>query len=367
MIKSLYIHIPFCIKKCLYCDFNSCAENSYQEKYVEALINEVREIDHKKLETIFIGGGTPTILSLCDLEKLLKELSKFQPDEFTIEANPGTLTVEKLKLIKNYGVNRLSIGLQAWQDRLLANLGRAHKLGDFLSSYKSAREVGFNNINVDLMFGIPDQSMEDWIESIEEVLKLKPEHISSYSLIIEEGTPYFDMKNEGRLNLPDEETERLMFRYAVDRLNEQGIKHYEISNFAKEGYECKHNLTYWMDNKYIGCGAGAHSYIGNKRYYNVNNIHDYINSVRSGNTIQEVIELSKDDEISEFMFLGLRLTNGINKQRFKERFAVCAEDVYLQELSEFVSQGLVINDKDNIKLTMKGVEFSNQVFVKLLR
>jgi oxygen-independent coproporphyrinogen III oxidase len=367
MIKSLYVHIPFCVRKCLYCDFNSYTENNLQDEYVDALVHELKSVEQKKFETIFIGGGTPTILSLYNLEKLLKELSKFQADEFTIEANPGTLSIEKLALIKSFGVNRLSMGLQAWQDKLLEKLGRVHRLRDFLESYKAARIVGFKNINIDLMFGIPDQSMEDWIESIEEIIKLQPEHISSYSLIVEEGTPYYNMKNEGLLNLPDEETERLMFNYAVDRLNEKGLKHYEISNFSKAGYECRHNITYWMDEEYIGCGAGAHSYKGKKRYYNINNISEYISAAKRGNTIQEIIDLSLEDEISEFMFLGLRLIDGIKKDRFKKRFNLNVEGVYPDEIEELVSQGLLINDKESLRLTTKGVEFSNQVFVKLLR
>lgn len=367
MIKSLYVHIPFCIKKCLYCDFNSCANRKLEDKYIDSLMKEIESISVGKFETIFIGGGTPTILSMCNLEKLLNSLLRFNPSEYTVEANPGTLTKEKLQLLQNKGVNRLSIGLQAWQDELLKSLGRIHNIDEFLHGYELARQNGFKNINIDLMFGIPGQSIDNWIETLSNVVKLSPEHLSCYSLIVEEGTPYYDMNEKGLLNLPSEDIERQMYYYAVDKLKDSGYSQYEISNFAKEGFKCKHNLTYWKDEEYIGVGAGSHSYVGNKRYSNHKDINEYIKGIEKGKIIDQENYLTKDDEISEFMFLGLRLTSGINKAEFKQRFGFEIERIYSKQIDENISKGLIEIQNNDIRLTKRGVDLSNQVFVSFLR
>lgn len=367
MIKSLYVHVPFCIKKCLYCDFNSCSNNELQDDYIDKLIIEIEKIKANKLKTIFVGGGTPTILSMYNTEKLLIALKRFNPDEYTFEANPGTINEEKLLLLKKYGVNRLSIGLQAWQDSLLVKLGRAHNLHDFLEGYNAARKAGFNNINIDLMFGIPDQNMENWKETIKNVKEINPEHISCYSLIIEEGTPFKKLYDENKLNLVDEETERDMYHYAINELKKSGYEHYEISNFSKKGFECMHNITYWKLDEYLGIGAGAHSFAENKRFSNIRNISQYIKGVIENNIIEECTTQTYNDLISEYMFLGLRMVEGISKRAFKKRFGEAIENIYGNEINSLTEKGLLTQNKDNLKLTPIGIDFSNQVFVEFLK
>lgn len=367
MINSLYVHIPFCLKKCLYCDFNSYIDLYLQDEYIKSLVKEIERIDNLSFRTIFVGGGTPTVLSLNNLMALLESLKRFTPDEFTFEANPGTINKEKMLLMKEYGVNRISIGLQAWQDNLLQRLGRIHKLCDFLSSYEIIRNSGFNNINVDLMFAIPEQKMEDWVETVENVLRLNPEHISCYSLIIEEGTPFFDMYKEGKLDVADEDTEREMYYYTVKTLGKYGYNQYEISNFAKTGYECRHNITYWNAEEYIGVGAGAHSYTGCKRYSNYRSIYDYIKGIEMGSTVEEETILSINDEISEFMFMGLRMTQGIEKRKFKERFKTDIYNIYKKEIKDLIKKRLITDNGEFIRLTEKGIDLSNQVFVSFLK
>lgn len=367
MIKSLYVHIPFCIKKCLYCDFNSYSNNELQDEYIDKLTYEIEKINESKFETIFVGGGTPTILSLNNTEKLLKKLKRFNAAEYTFESNPGTITENKLILLKEYGVNRLSIGLQAWQDSLLMKLGRIHNLNEFLKGYALARRVGFDNINVDLMFGIPDQSMDDWVETIKNIIEINPEHISCYSLIIEEGTPYKKLYDENKLNLVDEDTERDMYHYAINALNKAGYKHYEISNFSKKGFECMHNITYWRMYEYIGVGAGAHSFVNNIRYCNIKKPSQYIKCITENNIIDESASQTHNDLLSEYMFLGLRMMDGINKKDFKNRFGKNIEEVYGTEISSLKRSELITENESNIWLTPRGIDFSNQVFVEFLK
>ena len=370
MINSLYVHIPFCIKKCLYCDFNSYPLLDLQDDYIDSLLKEIANIKQEKFKTIFIGGGTPTVLSIKNLEKILKSLSKFKAEEFSIEANPGTIDEEKLKVIKGFGANRISIGLQAFQDRLLRKLGRIHTLDDFLMSYELARKAGFKNINVDVMFDIPDQTLDDFSETINNVIKLNPEHVSCYSLIIEKGTPYYEMDKKGELRIPDEDTDRLMYYTACEKLESNGYKQYEISNFAKEGNECRHNETYWLDEEYLGVGAGAHSYSESKRYFNVYGINDYIKKINNNGYAfnkEEIETIGKDDEMSEFMFMGLRMTEGISKKRFFNRFGIDIYDIYKDELKELIRRQLLLDKNGYIKLTIRGIDISNQVFVYFIR
>ncbi|SKA85819.1 oxygen-independent coproporphyrinogen-3 oxidase [Caloramator quimbayensis] len=367
MINSLYVHIPFCKKKCLYCDFNSYVRLDIQDDYIKALLTEIKRINQSKFKTIFIGGGTPTILSISNLKKLLSELKKFNADEFTVETNPGTLDDQKARILKEYGVNRISIGLQAWQNNLLERLGRIHRVEDFLISYEMLKKIGFSNINIDLMFGIPNQTMSNWVQTIENVLKLNPSHVSCYSLIIEEGTLYYEMYEKNQLTLIDEDTERQMYYYAVESLNKKGIKRYEISNFSKEGYECSHNITYWMDEEYIGVGAGAHSYVQNKRFSNYKNIDRYIEGIYLRNAIEESEVIETYDEMSEFMFMGLRMTKGIEKERFLKRFNKDVYDVYGDKINILKQKNLIIDDGKNIMLTDKGIDISNQVFINFLK
>jgi oxygen-independent coproporphyrinogen III oxidase len=367
MINSLYIHIPFCQRKCLYCDFNSFTDLDLQDSYIDSLLMELNNINQNRFETIFVGGGTPTILSVKNLEKLLTILSKFTASEYTIECNPGTLSTDKLSIMKDYGVNRLSIGLQAWQDNLLLSLGRIHNLKDFLTNYDLIRKYNFENINIDLMFGIPKQTFDNWSITLQEVIKLKPEHISSYSLILEEGTNFYKMYTEGKLSIIEEDTEAEMYSHTINLLNKNGYEHYEISNFSKPGYECRHNLTYWQDEEYYGAGAGAHSYINNVRYSNYRGIEEYIMNSKKESPIEIKTIINSNDEMSEFMFLGLRLIKGIEKKRFEKRFGVDIYTIYEHQIKELIQNKLLIDDGPNLKLTFRGIEISNTVFVKFLR
>lgn len=367
-MRSLYVHIPFCIKKCLYCDFNSYSNNNLlQDAYIDSLLKELSNIKQKRFETIFVGGGTPTILSFENTEKLLKKLVEFYPTEFTFEANPGTLNKEKLSLIREYGVNRISIGLQAWQDNLLKKLGRVHTQKEFFESYSLARKLGFNNINIDIMFGIPNQSLLDWQETLYEVIKLKPEHISSYGLIIEEGTPFYNLYNDGKLCLAEEEEERDMYHLAIKELGKNGYEHYEISNFSLPNKECNHNITYWRLEDYLGVGAGAHSFIHNKRYSNFRSLEEYIKGIKENNIIDEISMETTEDLISEYMFLGLRMIKGISKEAFYEKFKLSVKDIYEKEISMLINKGLLIENDTNIHLSSLGIDFSNQVFVEFLK
>ncbi|WP_291964989.1 radical SAM family heme chaperone HemW [Caloramator sp.] len=367
-MKGLYIHIPFCKSKCYYCDFNSIVNTEYQDEYIEALIREINLLEEKNFDTIFIGGGTPTILSIKNLEKLLSSLEKFTPKEFTIEANPGTLNLEKLNMLKKYGVNRLSIGLQSTDNKVLKKLGRIHTYEQFLINFKDAKSLGFKNINVDLMFNLPDQNVKEFIETLLNVIKLEPQHISCYSLIIEENTKFYNLYQNDELNLLDEEEERLLYHKMTSLLKENGYNQYEISNFAKIGYECRHNIIYWSDDEYIGVGAGAHSYINGIRYSNVKDIKKYIYNIKNyGNAIEEKNILTKEEHMAEFMFLGLRMNCGININKFKSKFNEDVMQVYGNEILDLIDKGLIEKYGENIRLTEKGRDLSNLVFVSFLK
>ncbi|MEG0371317.1 MAG: radical SAM family heme chaperone HemW, partial [Clostridium sp.] len=361
-------HIPFCAKKCLYCDFNSFSNRKLEDEYIESLIKEIRLITDTEFETIFIGGGTPTILSIHNLKLLLNSLDKFSPKEFTVECNPGTLTKENLTLMKSKGVNRLSIGLQSTHDRILKSLGRIHTYKEFLDGYNMSREVGFQNINIDLMFAVPGQGLEEFKESLQEVSKLNPEHISAYSLIVEEGTPFYEMKLKGELFVVDEDVEREMYDYLIEFLESKEYKWYEISNFAKDNLESLHNKAYWNGREYIGVGAGAHSYSNNRRYSNVKEIEQYIESINNGDgkNIEQEEYINKRAAMEEFMFLGLRMIDGISKKEFLKRFSVCIESVYEDQLRRLQGLNLLSVEGDQIKLTRKGVNFSNSVFIEFI-
>ncbi|AAK79250.1 oxygen-independent coproporphyrinogen-3 oxidase [Clostridium acetobutylicum] len=369
---GLYIHIPFCKSKCLYCDFPSyaCIED-YMIPYAKALCTEIEKASiNKVFSSIFIGGGTPSFLSiealniLCDA---LKKVRKTKDVEFTVEGNPNSFTEKKLMVFKDMGVNRLSIGLQACQDRLLKKLGRIHTLKEFTVAFKRARNLGFNNINVDLMFGIPDQTLEDFKESLEFITKLKPEHISSYSLIVEEGTPYFKMNEGGKLKLPNEDEERDMYSFARTFLEEKGYNQYEISNFAVKDKECRHNLIYWELDNYIGCGASAHSYFNGVRYRNINNVKKYIEQISKGNSVVEENHrnLLKED-MEEFMFLGLRKTRGVSIEEFKLKFNKDIQEVYGDVIKKYETIGMIILNEHRVFLTERGMQISNSIMCDFL-
>lgn len=372
---SLYIHIPFCAQKCLYCDFPSFARKDHLRKaYIEALNKEIISLREKhnnlEINTIFIGGGTPSVLEANELECLLKEVAKLNMAkniEYSMECNPGNLTEEKLEVMKKYGVNRISMGLQAKQDNLLKGLGRIHNYKTFKENFLLAKKVGFNNINVDLMFGLPNQSLNEWEETLREIISLEPAHISAYSLIIEEGTAFYNLYENDKLKLPTEEEERKMYHLAKKILEENGFNQYEISNYAKEGKECRHNLAYWNMDNWIGVGSAAASYINGKRIKNISSVEEYINSIKDkGEAVEEIINNSKNDNMEEFMFMGLRKINGIDENEFKNRFSMNINDVYGEILNKYIGEGLLIRESGRIFLSEKGIEISNVIMADFL-
>lgn len=374
---GIYIHIPFCKQKCFYCDFISYAnQDKYFQKYVQALSKEINNfIDNNKIEaqTIYIGGGTPSLIDAKYIEEILhifekKNLLK-EAKEVTIEVNPGTVNEEKLRTYKNSGVNRLSIGLQSTEDKILKQIGRIHCYDDFLNTYKMAREVGFKNINVDLMIGLPNQKILDVKNSLEKIIKLEPEppnHISVYSLIVEENTPIEQMLESGELELPYEELERNMYWYVKNFLELNGYKHYEISNFAKLGNESKHNLDCWNQKEYVGFGVAAHSYIDDVRYGNIGNVEEYIKNCENGefgkNKVIDEVENDIFSKEKEFMLIGLRKIEGVLIQDFKNKFGENPIFVFKDELKKLVDENLLIVDFDRIKLTNKGLDLANIVW-----
>ncbi len=374
---GIYIHIPFCKQKCFYCDFVSYAnQDKYFQKYVQALNKEINNfIDNNEFEvqTIYIGGGTPSLIDAKYIEEILHIFEKRnllkEVKEVTIEVNPGTVTEEKLRNYKNSGVNRLSIGLQSTEDKILKQIGRIHCYDDFLNTYKMAREVGFKNINVDLMIGLPNQKILDVKNSLEKIIKLEPEppnHISVYSLIVEENTPIEKMLESGELELPDEELERNMYWYVKNFLELNGYKHYEISNFAKLGNESKHNLDCWNQKEYVGFGVAAHSYIDDVRYGNIGNVEEYIKNCENGefgkNKVIDEVENDIFSKEKEFMLIGLRKIEGVLIQDFKNKFGENPIFVFKDELKKLVDENLLIVDFDRIKLTNKGLDLANIVW-----
>lgn len=367
---GIYVHIPFCKRKCEYCDFISYSDkNSKIEEYIEAVKKEI-ELQKIKSEitTIYIGGGTPSYIDSKYIKEIMTEIQKknvSKDAEITIEVNPGTITLEKLKDYKDVGINRLSIGLQSAQDELLKQIGRIHNFEQFLETYKMARKVGFKNINVDLMLGLPNQRIKDLKESLEKIIELQPEHISVYSLIVEDGTPIANKLESGELKLPDEDLERNMYWYVKNTLELNGYKHYEISNFAKQGYESKHNMNCWNQKEYIGIGIAAHSYRDITRYSNTENLGEYIRNVKNGKLERNRIihEIQKEDDTKkEYMLLGLRQIDGVKISKFKEKFGDNPIYLFRNELKKLSDENLISVDEDNIKLTNKGIDLANLVW-----
>lgn len=373
---GLYIHIPFCRQKCLYCDFPSWAgKESLVQAYVDALTAEIKsrgkEYPHKKVVSVFFGGGTPTTLEIPLLEQLMQAVFASwdiaEDAEITTEANPGTLDREMATALKKMGFNRLSMGVQAWQNRLLKDLGRIHTIEGFLENYKAVREAGFENVNVDLMFALPNQTMADWQETVRNIISLQPEHISAYSLIIEEGTPFFDRYEKGQLEPASEELDREMYHWAVDYLAEKGYEQYEISNFAKKGKQSRHNRIYWQAEEYLGMGLGSHSYMEGERFHNIYDLQEYIAANGDVSLLKEDIEIiTEEDALAEFMFLGLCLTEGVSFARFRERFGKEMQEVYGGQMKELKQEGLLEEDAEGIRLTRRGIDVSNVAFEKFL-
>jgi len=373
---ALYIHIPFCIKKCFYCDFCSFdTMNNKIEDYFSALISEMemqKEIlNDYVVKTIFIGGGTPSMVSISEMDRLFRSLYKefniSNEAEISLESNPGTLTEEKIRFYLDIGINRLSIGLQAWQNHLLKKMGRIHSQSDFIKNYTCARELGFNNINIDLMFGLPDQSFKDWEKTLKEVAALSPEHISAYSLKIEKDTRFFSLLESRKLILPNDEEDRKMYHHTISFLRENNYKHYEISNFAKGKNQCRHNMVYWNNEEYLGVGLGAHSYFNKSRYSNIEDVDQYIAMLhRKSLPCAFKLSTALKDEIEETMFLGLRKTEGIYTKDFTHRFGISPFKIYLKQLQDLEKKGLICMKEGNICLTLKGYDLSNQVLIEFL-
>ena len=364
---SLYIHIPFCKQRCFYCDFPTFSGKDHlREEYVDALIKEIRDKCTKYLiKTIFIGGGTPSYLGENELEKLLKTVSELNLSkniEYSMECNPGTVNEEKLKIMKKYGVNRISFGLQSCNDELLKNIGRIHTFKEFLENYKLARKIGFDNINIDLMYGLPNLTIEVWKDTLEEICKLKPEHISAYSLIIEEGTVFYNLYEKDKLKLPSEDDERIMDKMTKDILINNGYHQYEISNFSLKNRECEHNKVYWSLDEYIGVGSASSSYINGYRLTNESSIGEYIRRVKlNEDTVVDKYKNLREDEIEEFIFMGLRMLSGIDLLKFNRKFGVDIYSIYKNVIEKNIDDGLLIINKDRMYLTTKGVELSNRV------
>lgn len=372
---SLYIHIPFCEQKCFYCDFPSFSRmDNLRMDYIKALCKEIKIFKEKYAEyvidTIFIGGGTPSVLQASELEIVLKEINTLNVSknvEFSMECNPGNLTEEKLRIMRKNGVNRISMGLQAKQNTLLKALGRIHDYDTFKENFILAKNNGFTNINVDLMFGLPNQKISDWKESLEEIISLNPSHISAYSLIIEEGTAFYKLYEADKLVLPSEEEEREMYHLTKTILEKAGFKQYEISNYAKEGFECKHNLAYWNMDNWIGLGSASASYVDGVRSKNISNVKEYINSmIEYGEAIEENLNNTKNDDMEEFMFMGLRKINGISEKEFKDRFKVGIDEIYSDVFKKYEKEELLKRKDGLIYLTAKGIEVSNIIMADLL-
>ncbi|AIY83345.1 MAG: oxygen-independent coproporphyrinogen III oxidase [Clostridium baratii] len=369
---SLYVHIPFCKQKCFYCDFKSYAGiEELENDYIDALILEIRnKCKGYLIKTLFIGGGTPSYLSENNLSKLLRELNKlsFLDDaEKTIECNPGTLSDEKIKIIKENNINRISMGLQTTKNNLLKNIGRIHTIEEFKANYKRVRELGIENINIDIMFGLPNQTLEDYKETLEDIVKLNPEHISAYSLIIEEGTYFYKLYEEDKLNVPNEDDERKMYEITKEILEKNNYKQYEISNYAKEGRECRHNKVYWDLDEYIGVGVSASSFIDEKRIKNIDNIREYIDRINQNLDVSEsIITNSLKEDMEEFMFLGLRMIEGVSIDKFKEKFSKDINDVYGEIINKNKKLGLLDEKNGRIYLTDKGIAVSNWVMSEFI-
>ena len=373
---GIYIHIPFCKQKCYYCDFvsysNKCSE---VKEYIESLKKEIEEFDFSnyKVTSIYIGGGTPSYIDSIYIVEILSELKEklkcnlieFKDIEITIEVNPGTVDTKKLNDYKKSGINRLSIGLQSTKNDILKKIGRIHTYQEFLEIYKLARETGFKNINIDLMIGIPGQKIGDLKNTLQDIIKLEPEHISVYSLIIEENTPIEKMLENGEIKLPDEDLERNMYWYVKNTLELNGYNHYEISNFAKLGKESRHNLNCWNQEEYIGFGVSAHSYLNDIRFSNTINVEEYIQHIEN-NRKEENIQIeesqSLEDKKNEFMMLGFRKIQGVDIARFKEKFIDNPIFLYRENLNKLVEEGLIEVDLNHIKLTNKGIDLANLVF-----
>lgn len=374
---ELYLHIPFCVSKCKYCDFLSAPSGEEQRQiYAERLCRRIRywsDVIHNygyEIVSIFVGGGTPSILTEAQITQVFEAVHESFPiredAEITLEMNPGTDVKDKLPVYRELGINRLSMGLQSADNEELKCLGRIHTYEDFRQVYQWAREAGFTNINVDLMSAIPGQTLESYEDTLRKVADLEPEHISAYSLIIEEGTPFYERYGEGRHaeELPDEDTERQMYVRTGEILEDYGYHRYEISNYAKDGYECRHNLGYWDRKEYLGLGAGASSLMDHIRWKEPDHIGPSTGLVLEER--EDITRLRRKDEMEEFMFLGLRKINGVSEYDFYKSFRVSMDEIYKESIENLIKEGLLVREEDRIRLTDRGIDLSNYALSQFL-
>ncbi len=379
---GIYVHIPFCAKKCNYCDFYSLASDEDEKKnYIEALKREIKEVAKKvstdyEVYTIYFGGGTPSIIKADYIKEILDVIrthfqlykDDFYP-EITIECNPKTVDMEKLSIYKEAGINRISLGLQSTDNDELKLLGRIHTYEDFLESYEMVRKSGFKNVNIDIMSAIPNQKIKTYEKSLNEIIKLNPEHISSYSLIIEEGTPFFKKYSENAplfKDLPSEDEDREMYALTSEKLDKSGYERYEISNYAKKGFYSRHNASYWDRVPYLGFGVGASSFCENERYKNRANLKEYIEKAGKEDIREEITKLNLNDAMSEFMFLGLRKTAGVSKSEFKNNFTFSIEKIFGKIIEKHIKNRLLLDDGGFLRLSDRGLDISNYVISDFL-
>lgn len=378
MTDGLYIHIPFCHQICFYCDFNKVFfKNQPVDEYIDCLGEELAMMQEEGVFgsegplTIFIGGGTPTALDNGQLEKLFSYIRRSVPTErlieFSTEANPDELTPDKLAILKEQGVRRLSVGVQSFDAGLLERLGRTHSPGDAERVVRQARDEGIENISIDLMYGLPGQTMTQWEDTLDRALSLDLPHYSAYSLIVEPKTIFYNLMNKDLLPLPGEDLEAEMFSKLMHRMGASGLRQYEISNFSKEGFESVHNQLYWQNRSYAGAGAGAHGYAGGIRYSNHGPLKKYMNAVKEGRRpIFEEHRVTAEEEMEEEMFLGLRMTEGVRFDEFKSRFGQDLGEVYGSQILELQERGMLVVDEAGVRLSEKGIFLGNEVFQKFL-
>ncbi|MDP5273062.1 radical SAM family heme chaperone HemW [Chengkuizengella axinellae] len=374
--KAVYIHIPFCKHKCYYCDFNTYALPVPPiDEYLVALEKELQatvvQFPPEEIETIFVGGGTPTIFDARQMNVFLKIINRYFPNqhdqiEFTMEANPGTTDIKKLEVMKAGGVNRISFGVQSFQNEILKDIGRIHDTSEVYESIKNAKTIGFDNLSIDLMFGLPNQTLKNMEESLEKALSLDLQHYSIYSLKVEENTVFHSLHQKDKLPLPPEEEEVNMFLLIMNRLSEAGYTQYEISNFALPGFESMHNKMYWNNKSYYGIGAGAHSYLQGTRYINVKGIQDYLQAVKQGLPVAEKHQVSQQEAMEDFMMVGLRLMSGVDRENFFNQFGCTMEQKFEKQLDKLISRQLLETTSNGFKLTKQGILLGNEVFAEFI-
>lgn len=372
MVQTAYIHIPFCVHICHYCDFNKVfIKGQPVDDYLKALQVEmertIQQSNDNELKTVFVGGGTPTSLSQEQLKTLLTTIRNTLPirqdAEITFEANPGDLTEDKLMVLREGGVNRLSLGVQSFDEQLLKKIGRTHQVEDVYRTVENAKKHGFQNVSIDLMYGLPGQTLESFVHSLQETFQLNIQHVSSYSLIVEPKTVFYNLMRKGKLHLPSEDDDAKMYETLLQMTKQHGFHQYEISNFAKRGFESKHNLTYWNNEEYYGFGAGAHSYVDGVRKSNIGPVNHYIQQIKDGKLpILEEATLTLTEKMEEEMFLGLRKTEGVSIENFQEKFKQNPLQLFSEQLESLKKKRLIDISSGHIKLTKKGMFLGNEVF-----